>query len=71
MGCNWSCLGYLVFEGGLLGGTSLYTGGKMKSKVVEVAVIGEEGVYEVEAIVASRKVGRKKKKTEYQVKWLG
>ena len=44
---------------------------KKKRKVAKVAGIGEENIYEVEGILDSRKTGRKKKKTEYLVKWLG
>ena len=43
---------------------------KRKRKLAEVAQIGEDDIYEVEAIVTSRKVGRKKTKTEYLVKWV-
>jgi hypothetical protein len=39
-----------------------------KRKAAEMAEIGEEGVYEVEQIVAKRQKG---KRTQYQIKWRG
>ena len=38
---------------------------------LEVAEIGEDEIYEVEAILSSRTKGKKGKRTEYLVKWLG